>query len=408
MDVKLQNIESIKPYKNNPRQNAKGIEVVMRSLREFGFQQPIVVDSHDEIVVGHTRYEAAKSLGMREIPVLKAANLSEEQVRAYRIMDNRSGEYSVWDDTKLIDELRNLDEKFRSEYTGFNNDEITELFDRVKIPETEREEEIPEKKNRRNIQVGDMYRCGEHRIICGDSTDPIIWDRLMGQEKLNLVFTSPPYNMAGGLYDNYADDKNLEEYINLNRRVVEMIKRYLSGYLFYNISYNQNTRDAFIDVLQDIKGQLKFLELIVWRKMSAIPIGTSTQQLQRMYEDIGVFASDDSIENIEWIVCAHTGKKFAYNRRTKNKYSNLWEVPNKNVQEDNHRAAFPVALVEKSLRLATHEDQLIGDPFGGTGTTMVASEKLKRRARLIELDPEYTDQSIERWERYSGQTAEKL
>lgn len=404
MKIEEIEIEALRPYYRNPRKNSRAVEVVETSIREFGFRQPIVVDKENTIIVGHTRYQAAQNLKLKTVPVIVAAELSKEKCQAYRLMDNKSSEYSEWDYDKLIEEIGELDGVVDLMITGFAQDDIDYLRDEgMKTPE-ERENHVPEERRNPRSEPGDIWIMGEHRLICGSSTDEATWRALMLEDTARLVFTSPPYNMGGGstLYEEYRDNKASEEYIEFNLTVVDLAKQYLKGFLFWNISYNANSRFEFIDILYHMKRQLRFLELIVWRKQTFIPAGPVTHILTREYEDIAVYATDDSVEDIEFFSINTTEKDIGFNRKTRHKLTNFWDIGNKNVQEKNHRAAFPVELPGTALRLMTQKSDIVIDPFGGTGTTLIAAEKYQRRARLIELSPVYCDLIVERWQDYTG------
>lgn len=407
MKIEQVSVDLIKPYAKNPRKNKAAVETVKASLKEFGFKQPIVVDKDMTIVVGHTRYAAAKELDYREVPVVIADELTEAQIRAYRIMDNRSNENAAWDDELLAEEMRSLEGELDLLLTGFSEDQIRFMLDESMRTEDERDNHVPEVKKTVRTRTGDIWIMGRHRLVCGSATDPIAWNKACNEQTAKLVFTSPPYNMGGGLYDEYSDNKASDEYIDFNNQVVECALMNLKGFLMYNISYNKNARFEFIDVLYNIKKKMKFIELVVWRKHTNLPNPSNTT-LNRKYEDIGVFSTDEDWEDIEWYSCHTTEKTWAFNRKTKHKITNLWEIDNKNVQENNHKAAFPVELPGRGIRLCTASDDLVVDPFGGTGTTLIAAEKYNRRAALIELSPVYCDLIIERWQNYTGQAAERV
>jgi len=404
-------IDSIKPYENKPRKNQTAVNQIARSIKEFGFNQPIVVDANNVIVVGHTRWKAAKQLNLSTVPVLKLpADMNQERIDAYRIADNKLNELSSWDDEKLYGEIRKLyDKEFDLTLTGFTDDELQFYIDKGVLTEAERENHIPELNAQPKTSKGDVWILGEHKLICGDSTDTDNWRAILDGEQLNCVFTSPPYNLGDakgkGLYDDYNDNKGSEEYLQFNRSIISAIKPHLKGFLFYNISYNLNSRWEFIDVLADIKNQLKFLELIVWRKNQAMPTGTSQQILRRDYEDVAVYSSDDAYEDIEWLALLGSEKSQAYVRKTNKKISNHWEISVAGTQVDKHKACYPVALPERGITMTTKKNEIVGDPFGGTGTTMIACEKLDRKARLIELSPMYCDIAVRRWEEYTGNSA---
>jgi site-specific DNA-methyltransferase (adenine-specific) len=409
MKVEQLKLSDIKPYDRNPRKNDRAVETVMTSIKEFGFQQPIVVDKNNVIVVGHTRFRAAKKLNLKTVPVLIANQLNEDQIRAYRIMDNKSNEFAEWDLDLLLAEMKELDGRIDMMLTGFREDEFQYMSDDSMRTEDEKDNSTPPLTTGDVItEQGDIWHLGDHRVICGSSTDPKVWASLMLDKTARLVFTSPPYNMGAKLYDEYSDDKGSEEYIQFNLDVIDCALKHLQGFIFWNISYNKNSRSEFIDVLYQIKKKAKFLELICWKKNSAIVQGSSLDSLTRGYEDIAVYSTDDCYEDLDWISINTNVKNYNYNRKFKNKITNFWEIDNKNVQEDNHRAAFPVELPGRGIKMVTKNGDIVVDPFGGTGTTLIACEKYNRVGYLIELSPVYCDMIIQRWCDYTGKEAIRL
>ena len=173
MQVQSMKIDEVKPYPNNPRNNDDGVEAVANSIKEFGWQQPIVVDKDNVIIVGHTRYKAAKKLGMKEVPVVVASNLSDEQVRAYRLADNKTGELTDWDMSLLDDELADIADIDMSDF-GFDLDLDD---DEVEVQEDDFDDEIPEEPK---SKLGQIYQLGRHRLMCGDSTNPEMVKKLVG------------------------------------------------------------------------------------------------------------------------------------------------------------------------------------------------------------------------------------
>ena len=190
MQIEQVRLEDIKPYENNPRLNDGAVEAVANSIREFGFKNPIIVDAEGVIVAGHTRYKAAQALGLQQVPIIRADDLTPEQVRAFRLADNKTAELAEWDLPLLDIELDKLGAFDMSEF-GF---ELPD-FDDDDIEVTE--DEAPEEAETR-CKAGDIWQLGSHRLICGDSTDPAVIDRLMDGVKADMDFTDPPYNVAIG------------------------------------------------------------------------------------------------------------------------------------------------------------------------------------------------------------------
>ena len=193
-DLKL---SEITPYKDNPRNSDDGVAVVKKSISEFGFQQPLVIDKNNVIVVGHTRYKAAVDLGYETVPCLKADKLSDEQIKAYRIMDNKSSEFSTWDFSLLTNEINSLMElDFDVGFTGFDDKEIADLNAEFNIEEGLTDEDaVPEVPESPVTVEGDVWILGNHRLMCGDSTSIDVVDKLMDGNKADMVFTDPPYGV---------------------------------------------------------------------------------------------------------------------------------------------------------------------------------------------------------------------
>ena len=215
MQIKLAEISTIKPYENNPRKlSEQAIEKVAMSLKEYGFRQPIVVDKDMVIVAGHTRFRASKKLGLKQVPISVIDNLSEEQINAYRIADNRTAEESEWDNELLKMEIKELKAKdFKLDLLGFNDEQLNNILFEEKQGLTD-EDEVPETLEEPITKLGDIWLLGSHRLMCGDSTMLDHIDKLTKKQKPDMIFTDPPYNVAfngrSGKFDVIKND-NLEE-----------------------------------------------------------------------------------------------------------------------------------------------------------------------------------------------------
>jgi DNA modification methylase len=388
-------IAELKPYERNAKKHdKKQIALIANSIKEFGFDSPIIVDKDNVIIAGHGRLEGAKLLGIKEVPVIRKENLTEEQVKAYRLADNKIAE-SEWDMGLDIEELKGLsDEMF--DLTGFDKDLILE-------PDA-KDDEVPEIPEEPKSKLGDLYELGEHRVLCGDSTSKEDIDVLTLGKIGKIVFTSPPYNMDAGMYENYKDDLKRNEYIQFNIDTINNWKRCLKGFLFWNISYNKNARDDFIEIMyRAIKEtKLKFLELIVWNKKTAMPI-TSNKMMTRQYEDIFLLGDDDSIkEDLEMFSIFSNYSKAIFNIKTRKYLRNYWEIPVNKVQLDNHKACYPVQLPSRAITIMTEENDIVLDPFLGSGSTLIACEKFNRKCYGTDLDPKYIDVIVQRYVDYTG------
>ena len=197
MEIEEIDIDQVIPYEKNPRKKDKAIDIVATSIKEYGIKQPIVVDSNNIIVVGHTRYEACKKLGIDKIPVLRAKDLSDAQIKGYRIMDNKSNEFAEWDTDLLNQEILELkDSNFDLELTGFEDSET----DFMTGDDAEEDDYEPpaEEDIKTNIQQGDLFQIGNHRLMCGDATSEEDLNLLMNEEKAEMLITDPPYNVDYG------------------------------------------------------------------------------------------------------------------------------------------------------------------------------------------------------------------
>ena len=399
LKIEYRNVDELIPYDNNPRKNDEAVDYVANSIKEFGFKMPIVVDRRGVIIAGHTRLKASKKLGLKEVPVVVADDLTDEQVKALRLADNKVGEIAEWDFSMLEEELAELD--IDMEQFGFEKNILEEEII---------EDEIPEKQETTNVKKGDIYQLGNHRLMCGDSTSKEDIDKLINDNIIKCVFTSPPYNMNANMYDGYNDNLESEEYIKFNLKVIENIKEHLRGFLFWNISYNKNSRWEFIEIMYRIIKEtgLKFMELIVWDKGHGMPI-TSKDMLTRRYEDILMVGDEDTISQDMDLYCIGTTEKKAYfNKKTNKGITNYWKVDTNNSQIKQNKACFPVGLPAKAIKLCSDKGENIMEPFGGSGSTLIACEQLDRNCYIMEYDEILCQVIIDRWENFTGRKAIKL
>lgn len=387
LKIEYVDINSIKPYKNNAKLHPKEqIEQIKKSIEQFGMDDPIGIWK-DEIVEGHGRLIACKELGYTEVPIIRLDHLSDEERKAYTLAHNKLTMNSDFD----IDILNNeLDDILNIDMSDFGFEKMIEDEEII-------EDEIPDKKKETNIKKGDIYQLGNHRLMCGDSTSKDDIDKLIDNNTIKCVFTSPPYNMNANMYDGYNDNLASEEYINFNLKVIENIKKHLKGFLFWNISYNKNSRWEFIEIMYRIIKQtgLKFMELIVWDKGHGMPI-TSKDMLTRRYEDILMVGDEDTISQDMDLYCIGTTEKKAYfNKRTNKGITNYWKVDTNN-------------LPAKAIKLCSEENENIMEPFGGSGSTLIACEQLNRNCYIMEYDEILCQVIIDRWEAFTGEKAIKL
>jgi DNA modification methylase len=376
MKIEIVDINTIKPYENNPRKlKDSAIEKVAKSIKEFGFRQPIVVDKEKIIVVGHTRYRASKKLGLTNVPITIADNLTPEQINAYRIADNRTNEEAEWDIELLKTELKDLQLKdFDLDLTAFNEDELNNFLFEEKEGLTD-EDAVPETPEEPITKLGDIWKLGNHRLMCGDSTILNDIDKLTQKQKPDMIFTDPPYNVAfngrSGKFDVIKND-NLEE-----SEFNNFIDTILNNLNLLNINtYYICCNWAFYGILQK---KLKPKACIVWAK-NVFGLGKGYRHQHEFILFDGFI--DASIKN----------------------ESDLWKI--KKDSKYQHPTQKPVELSSRAITNSSRPNNTILDLFGGSGSTLIACEKLNRKARVMELDPKYCDVIVKRWEQFTGKKAE--
>lgn len=391
MKVELIEIGRVIPYARNPRRNDMAVAKVAASIKEYGFRQPIVVDEELVIIAGHTRLQAAQSLGLKKVPVHIATGLSEAQVKAYRLADNRTHEDAEWDEELLAIELGELEELgFDLDLTGFEAMELGKLLDGATMDGLTDDDAIPEAPEIAVTKEGDIWLLGDHKLICGDSCQPKTMKALMGDELADMVFTDPPYNVDYG--------GSMKDKVRGNKRKIK----------------NDNLGDGFQQFLNDAcNNMVKVCKGAMYICMSSSELHT----LQKAFADSGGHWSTFII----WAKNTFTMGRADYQRQYEpilygwpegNKHfwcgdrsqSDVWHYDKPKVN-DLHPTMKPVELVCRALENSSKSRDIVLDSFGGSGTTLIACEKLKRQARLIELDPIYCDVIVKRWEEFTGQSA---
>ena len=402
------NIKDIKPYEKNAKKHpAKQIRQVADSIREFGFNQPIVVDSNNIIIVGHGRFEAAKLLGLQEVPTLQV-NLTEEQAKAYRLADNKLNE-SEWDMDLAIGELKELSEQLFN-LTGFDGDLLVE--------DDEKDDVIPEDAPP-VAKLGDVWALGNHRVMCGDSTKKADVEALMGQVKADMVFTDPPYNVnykgtgentSNTILNDKMSDDNFDAFlVEAFARVGEASKEGAGWYVFHSSS----TQDQFKEAIEKTPWKVK--TQIIWNKPSAA-MGWGDYRMKHEpffycgYKDT-VFYGDRTGTSVwdfqksdqQLLNWAKKQKKLETEGKT-----TIWTMKREKVGAYVHPTQKPVELIIYALHNSSKPGDIILDTFLGSGSTLIASEKTGRICYGMELDPKYVDKIIKRWEDYTGEKAEKV
>jgi DNA modification methylase len=401
-------IDRPKPYARNARKiSDAAISKVAASLSEFGWRQPIVVDEAGVIIAGHTRLLAAKKLGMTEVPVHVAVGLTPEQVKAYRLMDNRSHEEAEWDLALLAPEIADLQAlAVDLSLTGFDEDEITRfLADAGATEGLTDPDAVPDTPEAPVIVSGDLWLLGRHRLLCGDSTSIDAVDRLMGGDRCNLCFTSPPYNagaytLTGNVkkqdkssrYDGYSDDLPEDEYVDFLCAFTSLALTQCDV-VAVNIQQLANNKFA---VLRWVGHFLEnFIDRSVWYKGHGNPAMAPNVMASR-FEDIWLFSPD---------IRPNRAIKTAAFRGTVENVVESVGASAENDFQSTHAATMPSAVARYAIESFSQAGHRVFDPFGGTGTTMVVSEKCGRDARLLEMNPSYCDVIVKRWQQFTGLAA---
>jgi DNA modification methylase len=384
------------PYARNARTHSDDqVMQIAASIAEFGFTNPILAGADGVIVAGHGRLAAANKLGLSMVPVVVLDHLSATQRRALVIADNRIAENAGWDDAMLRVELEALqDDDFDLSITGFDLDDLADLQgdEDGDGSGSDQDDALPEVSETVISQAGDVWLLGKHRLLCGDSTLADSYTQLLLGETVDLVFTDPPYNVN---YANSAKDKlRGKNRAILNDNLGDGFYDFLLAALTPTLAHCRGAvyiamSSSELDVLQEAFRAAggHWSTFIIWAK-NTFTLGRA--DYQRQYEPI-LYGWPEGVQR-HWCGDRDQG--------------DVWQI-NKPAKNDLHPTMKPVELVERAIRNSSKPGQVVLDPFGGSGTTLIAAEKAGRVARLIELDPKYVDVIVRRWQDWTGQQASR-
>lgn len=389
MKVEAKSIDEIKPYENNPRDNDDAVDAVANSIKEFGWQQPIVVDNEGVIIAGHTRYKAAKKLGLKHVPVVVADNLTPDQVKAYRLADNKTAELADWDMDLLNEELDQIRDIDMSQF-GFDDLDSLELEDADTAKDDNFDEATPAEPKSKS---GQIYQLGRHRLMCGDSTNKSDVKALMGGYQADLLLTDPPYNV---------------DYTGKTKTAMKIANDHLKGDDFYKFLYSafdcakENMKDGaayyvwyasgtpmsyvFNKALNDVG--MKVRQQLIWEK-NQIVIGRQDYQWQ--HEPCLYGWNED-------------GSHAWYSDR---KQSTVLHF-DKPQRSDLHSTMKPIPLFDYQIKNSSKSGDIVLDLFGGSGTSIMACEQDGLTCYTMEFDPKYVDVIIKRWEEFTGKRAKLI
>ena len=411
MQIKEIEISKLKEYENNPRNNEEAVEAVANSINEFGFKVPIIIDKNNTIIAGHTRLLAAKRLKLNTVPVIVADDLTEEQIKAFRLVDNKTAEIAEWDFQKLEKELQALKEIDMSLF-GFDVPEV----DIAKIEEDEDfdiEEAIPEDPN---TSPGDIYKLGNHILMCGDSTIKEDLSKLLANNTMDLLITDPPYNIDVSNSEGMKiENDNMQDYEfkkflhKVFRNASKVLKEGGAFYVWHADSESVNFRNACND------NELNVKQCLIWVKNS-MNLGRQDYQwkhepcLYGWKEGTHYFIDDRTQEtviedrvNINKL--SKADMKQLLNQLLEEKVSTTVIREDKPIKNTEHPTMKPVKLISRLIKNSSKIEENVLDLFGGSGTTLIACEQLNRKCFMMELDPKYCDVIIERWEKFTGEKA---
>jgi hypothetical protein len=403
MNVQSLPVASLRPHERNARKHSKKqIRQIARSIEAFGFTNPVLVSSEGTIVAGHGRVEAAKLLGLQQVPTLRLEHLSREQVRAYVIADNRLAEKSGWDNTLLaleLGELSNLD--LDIQLTGFDTAEIDVLLSPMLD-----DEELPAEPDLKSppvSRVGDLWELGPHRLLCGDSTAAASYQQLLGDERAQMIFTDPPYNVP--IAGNVTSGERHDEFVMASGEMTkEQFTAFLGTVFGHLVHHGADGSIHFVcmdwrhmgEMVTAAEGRYSELKnLCVWNKANA---GMGSLYRSK-HELVFVFKAGKAVH----INNVQLGKHGRYRSNVWN-YAGATSMSRGRAERlDMHPTVKPVVMIADAIKDCSQRDGLVLDPFGGSGSTLIAAHDAGRRAALIELDPRYVDVTIRRFLRLGGQ-----
>ena len=393
MELIKKKVSELIPYINNSRTHSEEqITQLISSIKEFGFTNPILLAPDNSIIAGHGRLQAVKRLGHEEVPCIIVQGLTKTQIKALIIADNQLALNAGWDLEKLSVEIEGLkDEDFNIDILGFEDDFIKDLLNKQNQGLTD-EDAVPEVKENPKSKLGDIFVLGNHRLMCGDATIQTDVEKLMNKSLADLLHTDPPYNVNYSNADRPKASKtdlgkikndvmsNDDFYIFLNQSFVTaftVLKEDSSAYVWHSSAEQINFTKAFIDA------GFKFSQQIIWKK----PMLLGRGKYQWAHEPC-LFGSK--------------GSPYFTDNRTK---TTVWDFGGYDKSKNVHPTQKPIFIPEEAINNSSKQGSNVLDLFGGSGSTLIACEKLGRNGYILELDPKYCDVIIQRWQQFTGKEA---
>jgi DNA modification methylase len=440
MKIELWEVGRIRPYDKNPRQNDQAVEAVARSIREYGFRVPLVVDADGVIICGHTRWKAAQKLGLDKVPVHVAKDLSPEQVKAYRIADNKTAELADWNYELLPIELGELaGMNYDLGLLGFSEEELAKLLDPGVKEGLCDPDEVPEPPDEPVTRPGDLWLLGDHRLLCGDAGKAEDVDRLLDGHPIHLVNTDPPYNVRVEPRSNNAIAAGLSSYPSAeelqggrkrrgHHQAMDVARHPEKAQATHRklrakdrpLENDFVSDEEFTRLLHAWFGQMARVLLpghaaYIWggyANCANYPpvlkaVGLYFSQAIIWDKEHPVLTRKDYMGAHEW--CFYCWREGAGHRFFgPNNVPDLWHVKKVSPQKMQHLTEKPVELAVRAMQYSSLAGENVLDLFGGSGSTLIAAEQTGRRAFLMELDPLYCDVITQRFENFTGKKAERV
>ena len=375
-------LSELKPYANNARiHDEQQVKQIVNSIKEFGWTNPILIDENNNIIAGHGRIMAAKILKLESVPCIPIKDLTEAQIKALVIADNQLALNANWHEDILKVELEALkDFDFNIDLLGFDDKFLNSLLEPEIVEGLTDEDAVPEVPEEPKTKLGDIYQLGNHRLMCGDSTSIDSVEKLMDGNKADMVFTDPPYGIS---YQSNGRTKSEKFDVIKNDDVildiVPIIEIFSKGWVFI-----WTTWKVLDKWLENTKGLGFPSNMVIWFKG-----GGGIGDLKKTF-------STDYETALVW----HRGAELCGKR-----IGSVWKVGKDGATDYLHPTQKPVALAEEALDKTTKPNNIVLDLFGGSGSTLIAAEKIGRKSRLMELDPKYCDVIVKRWEDFTSKKA---
>jgi DNA modification methylase len=428
MQVELRDITTIKPFPGNPRRNDHAVAAVAASIQEFGFRQPLVIDEDSIIIVGSTRYKAAQLLGLKMVPVHVATGLTPAQRHAYRIADNRTAEIADWDSDLLAAELAELKAlEFDLNLLGFPADELQQWLTVEPTVGLTDPDEVPAPPDQPVMQPGDLWLLGQHRLLCGDSSKAEDVDRLLDGAAIHLVNTDPPYNVRVEPRSNNAIAAGLSSFASGHHQKLDVTRhptkakptakklrakdRPLANDFVSDEAFDRLLHAWFGNIARVLQPGRSFYLWGGYANCGNYPpvlkaVGLYFSQAIIWVKEHPVLTRKDFMGNHEW--CFYGWREGAAHQFFgPSNTTDVWSIKKVNPQSMVHLTEKPVELARRALEYSSQPGEHVLDLFGGSGSTLIAAEQTGRRAFLMELDALYCDVIVRRWERFTGQQAQR-